>query len=115
MEQVPTILYWALALLVVLPFVSFQLSLAAYFLLVHLKLTGIGYESAVALNLENAIAIVILPTILLLRTRFAGFRLMKKPGSSGSGSCSCFTARQLLSGRRFVYQHSNRWGIRNCF
>ena len=46
MEQVPTILYWALALLVVLPFVSFQLSLAAYFLLVHLKLTGIGYESA---------------------------------------------------------------------
>ena len=77
MEQIPILLYWALALLAGLPLVSFQISLAAYFLLVHLKLTGVGYESAVALNLENAIAIVIVPTILLLRTRFAGFRLLK--------------------------------------
>ena len=64
---VPSILFWLLviAFLCVPP----RYAVLIFVLIVQLDLTGIAFYSDVSLGWENAIKVVLLPTILLFRTR----------------------------------------------
>ncbi len=64
------VLFFVFAAVVVLPFIPLSWSLLAYLLCLHIAPPSAGYESALSFGLRNAAAAVLLPTILLARTRF---------------------------------------------
>jgi hypothetical protein len=64
---IPTILFWILAsLTVVLPV---RWSIMFYLLLVQIDMSGLGNFSTDSLGMENAIKVVIIPTLLLFKLR----------------------------------------------
>jgi hypothetical protein len=74
---VSTILCGLLSIVVILPIFPLRISLFAYLVIAHLGLSGPGFASATTMDLENALRVVILPTVLLLRTRLGGLKLVK--------------------------------------
>ncbi|WP_420645352.1 O-antigen ligase family protein [Candidatus Leptofilum sp.] len=66
-----------LALVVIFPLSPFKWSLLAYLILVHINLVDNSFTSATSIGVENAIKVIVLPTILLVRTRFLGFRIVR--------------------------------------
>jgi O-antigen ligase len=66
-----------LSIVVVLPIFPLRISLLAYLVTAHLSLSDPNLASATTMGIENALRVIILPTVLLLRTRFAGFKLVK--------------------------------------
>ena len=77
LDFLPRLLWVLCSLVVALPIVPIKWSVCAYLTVVHLDLSGAGFASASSFGMENAIKIVGLPTILLIRTRFGGIELLK--------------------------------------
>ena len=63
----PTVLFWILGPLTAIA--PIRWSVALYLLLVQIDLSSLGNFSTTSLGVENAIKVVIIPTILLLRIR----------------------------------------------
>ena len=74
-------LFWVLLIVAAFPLVPFWWSLFACFLTYHLNSTPFDYQSAVSIDFGNMLSRVVLPSILLLRTRFAGLKLLGQNGA----------------------------------
>lgn len=64
-----------LTLVIVFPLTPFKWALLGYLILIHINLVENNFTSATSIGIENAIKVVVLPTILLIRTRVLGFKL----------------------------------------
>lgn len=77
-NNLPEILFAILLFASIFPLVPLRWSIFAYLLIAHITLSDIGFESAASLGTENAIKIIILPTILLLRIMIVDRQSWKK-------------------------------------
>lgn len=65
---IETVLFWCLVILVLLPF-PLTWSIFGYLLIAHLDMSGPTWASASSMGWENMLKILVLPTVLWLRTR----------------------------------------------
>lgn len=71
------VLFWILAILILLPFPP-EWSFISYLLITHVDMSGPEWASASGIGWENALKIVVLPTVLILRFRLREFPKVSK-------------------------------------
>lgn len=71
------LIFGILTLFAIFPYIPFKWSLFAYLILVHINLVDNSFSSATTVGLENAIKVIVVPTILLLRSRFLGLKIVR--------------------------------------